>query len=66
MSDDVQSNERIGEFLVRIGALSQEQSRKVLKRQQQNPDKLFGEIAIEMGFINDDAINAYLKSKGLD
>jgi hypothetical protein len=66
MGGNETSQERIGEFLVRIGVITQEQLRKVLKKQEQNPDKLFGEIAIEMGFIDDDAITKYLASKKSD
>ena len=55
--------ERIGEALVRIGAMSPEQVDQVLKLQQDGDTRLFGEIAIEQGFINDRAIRAYLDAK---
>ncbi len=55
--------ERIGEALVRIGAMSPEQVDQVLKLQQEGDTRLFGEIAIEQGFINDKAIRAYLDAK---
>jgi hypothetical protein len=55
--------ERIGEFLVRIGVMTREQVEIVLERQKKEPDKLFGEIAIEFNFINDEAIEAYFKAK---
>ena len=55
--------ERIGEALVRIGAMTSEQVDQVLKLQQGGDDRLFGEIAIEQGFINDQAIKAYLDSR---
>jgi hypothetical protein len=55
--------ERIGEALVRIGAMSTEQVDQVLKIQKDGDDRLFGEIAIEQGFINDQAIQTYLESK---
>ena len=55
--------ERIGEALVRIGAMTVEQVDQVLKLQQDGDDRLFGEIAIEQGFINDKAIKAYLDSR---
>ena len=55
--------ERIGDFLVRIGVMTPEHVALVLERQKETPNKLFGEIAIEMGFINDEAIDAYIKSK---
>lgn len=50
---------RLGEFLVSIGAMTKDQVREVLERQLEEPDKLFGEIAIELGMINDDAIDRY-------
>jgi hypothetical protein len=55
--------ERIGEALVRIGAMKPEQVDEVLKRQKAGDDRLFGEIAIECGYIDDSAIRAYLDSK---
>lgn len=55
--------ERIGEALVRIGAMTPEQVDQVLKLQQEGDNRLFGEIAIEQGFINDKAIKAYLDSR---
>ncbi len=50
---------RLGEFLVSIGAMTEDQVREVLERQQEEPDKLFGQIAIELGMINDAAIDRY-------
>jgi hypothetical protein len=55
--------ERIGEALVRISAMTSEQVNQVLKLQQDGDNRLFGEIAIEQGFINDKAIRAYLDAK---
>ena len=55
--------ERIGEALVRIGAMTPEQVDQVLKLQQEWDNRLFGEIAIGEGFINDKAIKAYLDSR---
>jgi hypothetical protein len=55
--------ERIGEALVRIGAMTPEQVDQVLKLQQDGDDRLFGEIAIGEGFINDKAIKAYLDDR---
>ena len=55
--------ERIGEALVRIGAMTPEQVDQVLKIQQDGDNRLFGEIAIEQGFINDKAIKAYLAAR---
>ena len=57
------SVQRLGEFLVSIGAMSDEQVQQVLQEQQNSPDKLFGQIAIEMGFIDDAAVDRYLQQK---
>jgi len=57
------ANEKIGDFLVRIGALTPEQVNDILKKQEQEPHKLFGIIAIELGYVNDEAIHQYIKSK---
>jgi mannitol/fructose-specific phosphotransferase system IIA component len=57
------SRERIGEFLVKIGAITEEQVQQVLARQKQEPNRLFGEIAIELGFIDDSAIERYIYGK---
>ena len=55
--------ERIGEALVRIGAMKPEQVEAVLAAQKDGDTRLFGEIAIERGYIDDKAIKAYLDSK---
>jgi hypothetical protein len=55
--------EKIGEALVRIGAMTKDQVEAVLETQRGGDPRLFGEIAIERGFINDKAIKAYLDSK---
>ena len=57
------STQRIGDVLVRIGAMTDQQVSQVLERQASEPHRLFGEIAIEMGFINDAAVDSYLTSK---
>lgn len=55
--------ERIGEALVRIGAMQPYQVDDVLRVQEQGDGRLFGEIAIEMGYIDDEAIRRYLESR---
>ena len=51
---------RIGEFLVQIGAIKQYKVDDVLRLQKEGDTRLFGEIAIELGYINDEAIKKYL------
>ena len=53
--------DRIGEFLVQIGAIKQYQVDDVLRLQKEGDTRLFGEIAIELGFIDDEAIKKYLE-----
>jgi hypothetical protein len=55
--------ERIGDFLMRIGAMDQAQVDEVLRIQAEDPDdavRVFGEIAIELGFIDESAVAKYL------
>lgn len=58
------SHERIGEFLVKIGAMTVEQREDVLARQKKEPNRLFGEIAVELGYINDAAVDKFLGLRG--
>jgi hypothetical protein len=51
---------RIGDFLVQIGAMTQEQVEEVLHRQRTGDSRIFGEIALELRFLNDDAIKRYV------
>ena len=57
------ADERIGDFLVKIGAMSDAQRNEVLLRQEQAPDRLFGELAIELGYIDDTAVDRYLTQR---
>jgi hypothetical protein len=45
--------EKIGEFLVGIGALSSSQVTVVINRQTAGDERLFGEIAMELGYLAD-------------
>jgi hypothetical protein len=58
-------DERIGEFLVRIGAMTEEKKQLVLEQQEQETDRLFGEIALELEFIDSTALDQYLETKGV-
>ncbi|MCK5154218.1 MAG: hypothetical protein KAQ93_07650 [Spirochaetales bacterium] len=57
--------ERIGDGLVRIGAMEAEQRDKVLQMQNDGDERMFGEIAIDLKYIDDEAILNFLKSKGI-
>ncbi len=51
---------KIGEFLVNIGAMKQEQVDHVLKLQSEGDTRIFGEIALDLRYLNDDAIKRYV------
>ena len=57
--------ERIGDGLVRIGAMTAEQRDKVLQIQNDGDERMFGEVAIDLEFIDDQAILDFLASKGI-
>ncbi|MDA3851733.1 MAG: hypothetical protein PF447_10715 [Spirochaetaceae bacterium] len=54
--------ERIGQFLVRLDLLSMEQAEEVLRIQENQPDKKFGEIAIELGYITPEDMEEVFKN----
>ena len=60
--------DRIGDFLVKIGAMKSWQVEDVLRVQKSGDTRRFGEIAIKLHYINDDAIKRYVdyleKQKG--
>ena len=45
--------EKIGEYLVGIGAMSASQVTVVINHQQEGDERLFGEIAMELGYLAD-------------
>ena len=56
----IRMQNKIGEFLVQIGAMQQYQVEDVLRVQESGDSRMFGEISIELGYINDAAIKKYL------
>ena len=52
--------ERIGDFLVKIGVMKPHQVEDILRVQQAGDKRRFGEIAIELHYINDDAVKRYV------
>jgi len=54
--------EKIGDFLVRIGVMQPWQLDDVLWAQHSGDARLFGEIAIERGYIEDAALRLYVES----
>jgi hypothetical protein len=56
--------ERIGDFLIRIGAMTPVQVGEVIKIQDGDEEpRMFGEIAIEKGFIDDSALRKYIEQR---
>ena len=53
----------IGQFLVGMRQISPEQTALVLDQQNLRPYKLFGELAVELGFVKDPTVRGYLTRK---
>jgi len=53
--------EKIGAFLVQIGVMKPYEVDDVLRVQKEGDARLFGEIAIELGYIDDEAIKGYIE-----
>lgn len=56
--------EKIGEGLVRIKALTQAQCEEILALQKAGDKRLFGDIALSKGYIEFDLLIQYLKNAG--
>jgi len=50
---------KIGEFLISIGVLTEEEVEFVLGAQKAGDSRRFGEIAISLRFMEDSSINRY-------
>jgi len=57
---------KIGEALIRIGALTEAQVNEVLaiQRERYHYDKLFGEIAVELALVDQETIERILSGEG--
>ena len=56
--------EKLGDFLIRIGVMDELQVEEVLRIQREDEEpRMFGEIAVERGYIDDDALRRYIESK---
>jgi hypothetical protein len=51
--------ERIGDFLVRTGAITPAQVESVIAAQKAGDSRAFGEIAVSMGFTTRAAVDGY-------
>lgn len=62
MAQHSQRSEPIGAFLVRIGAMQAWQVDDVLLAQKSGDSRMFGELAIALGYIDDTALRSYVES----
>jgi hypothetical protein len=65
MSEAGRPKLRLGEALVQRGAMTEEQVKQVLikQREQSGVDKLFGEIAVELHFVDAQTIEDILNQE---
>jgi hypothetical protein len=57
--------EKIGEFLLRIGVMAEYQLQEVLNAQKSGDSRMFGEIAIDFGYINDEMMKKYIEASAV-
>jgi alkylated DNA nucleotide flippase Atl1 len=55
--------ERIGDFLVRTGAMKQSQVDTVVAGQKAGDARTFGDIAVALGFASRAAVDAFAESR---
>ncbi|MCK5153568.1 MAG: hypothetical protein KAQ93_04355 [Spirochaetales bacterium] len=53
-------NQRIGEYFVSLNILSFEQAEKILEIQKDHPNKKFGEIAVQLSYLDHNEVEDYL------
>jgi hypothetical protein len=63
MAEEVSAVERFGEFLVRMGVITNEQVDIILAEQKKQPGKKFGELAVELGFSTGETVESFLTKK---
>ncbi len=51
--------ERIGDYFVRLEMLSFEQAERIMEVQKHHPERLFGEIALDLGYIDSTDLEDY-------
>ena len=61
----INSDEKIGEWLVRAGIIAKEEVESVLKIQKEGNDSLFGIIAMELGLIEPEVLITFAEMKGI-
>jgi hypothetical protein len=72
MRDDIEElpdeGLKIGEFLAEVGIMNLSDVDNILAMQTEGDSRMFGEIAISLGLIDDEALKLFLKYKngGID
>ena len=61
----INSDEKIGEWLIRAGAMSLTDVEIVLKEQRNGNESMFGIIAMELGLIDPEVLLAFAELKGI-
>ena len=61
----INSDEKIGEWLVRAGIMSKRDVGSVLEEQENGNDSLFGIIAMELGLIEPEVLITFAEVKGI-
>ncbi len=59
------TEEKIGEGLIQIGAMSEEQVQDVLRLQREGNDSLFGIMAMELGYVDEQSLLNYVEARGI-
>jgi hypothetical protein len=54
---------KIGKFLLQIEAIKPYQVEDIIRIQKAGDTRLFGEIAVEFGYINDAALRKYIEAE---
>ena len=54
------NKDRIGEFLMKIDAMTAAQVQQVLQAQESGDKRRFGEIALSLGYLTDDSLRRYV------
>jgi len=61
----INNDEKIGEWLIRAGAMSLTDVEIVLKEQRNGNESMFGIIAMELGLIDPEVLLAFAELKGI-
>ena len=56
--------ERIGDYLLRTGAMKQAQIDEVIKAQKNGDKRTFGQLAVGLGYVTQAAVDAFLAAQG--